>query len=616
MKTLIFAAIFSAGCFAQAQPQAPNELSDQQAVRRLVSVARNVDNGRILASSNELQGCRTRFPTPAGATESQLQALQNCIKQTFSGRSAQEMAQISDRLQLETFQLIPSKTTENITKYLTTKTYQAMTGIDLEDEDDPRKMIQAQKFGTKKMVDQKAFFELYKNQMAKNVIYEISRFCFNDLRNTSTGVNASRGNSSFMEHWNDLGAFTSPTPQGVTSNDSGSTPFPISSSSSPDASSAYPAIVSSIMGTSPPQDIADRLGSFFEYCAKQIDKLCKDYETSCQDSASGTNTTCTGSGKACLTKNRIIGFRRALAASEDSIKKFTEDTGNNYVLALDPGQTLKRYQGGNGQNEKSYNELTNTASVDFFEANEREDYSKARDCVQNNGRGTECDEFSLVDNSVKNIETNTEIAFRAKREAEMVRVKELQGQDLEKYLKDNYPDLVPRWKDANDLGGPGKLEEAIAKRWDGQREAMIAEIKSRIESRQITEEKAEDATDKANAAKATAQAALDEKARLSQVVFFNNIISSSLNLKFSDGRSAGRNTQGLKNELDSLEAQQVQSGLFQNLRQIADSGDQNGGQGGQRNNISDIGFLYELIGLPKEEENANGRGTAGTQDRR
>lgn len=612
MKTLILALIFSGTSLANGT----GEVTDQQAIRKLVSVARDVENEKILEGVTELQDCKRQHPvTPStsGGPPQGLAALQGCISRKFQGRSADDMKRISESLKLEAFELIPSTSTENITKYLTNKVYQSMTGVDLNDQDqiDKTKFIKSQKFGTKKMLDQSDFFELYKNQMSKNVIYEISRFCFVDLRDSSKPQE-----KTFIGHW-DLTKFTNPDqiPNGVTLSDNGEPKFDLSaqgSTTAPDADAAYPDIVRSITGNGTAAIDPKDLFVFFQFCAKQMNKLCEDYEKKCKDSSISASNTCAGltGGRACLSKNRIITFRRALAASDDTIKKFLADKGNDVSVAFDPNQTIKRYNGGRDQGEKSYNQLTNSASIDIFKANEGEDYKKAEECVKTGG--SECDEFSIVDDSVARIESNTEVLFTAKREAEMARIRELKkanDQSLSDYLDKNYPDLKMKY-----LADPGgfKLEDAIAQRWDGQKEAMIAEIKSRIGVRQITEEKAKEGDTKIKTAKKNAQVALDERSRLAQVVLFNNIISSSLQLTNATTRqSAGTNTQTLTNELDSAETE-VKGNLFQGLRSIADSGNSNNSNtADQGSTISDIGFLYKLIGLQDDDQTPGTQGTSG-----
>jgi hypothetical protein len=58
----------------------------------------------------------------------------------------------------------------------------------------------------------------------------------------------------------------------------------------------------------------------------------------------------------------------------------------------------------------------------------------------------------------------------------------------------------------------------------------------------------------------------EERARLAQVVLFNNIITGHLELKKEDGSTVGRNVNVWKKEEKGLESSQVNSNLFQNIK--------------------------------------------------
>lgn len=608
MKAFFLLTILSLNAFAMGPRE--TRMSDQEVSQKLVSVARDIENERMLGAVQQLQQCKDRFPFDPSTTPTpaQFQALQTCVQQQV-GNSPEQIAQISDQLKLETFRLIPSKTVNNVTEYLTKKLYKNMTGVDL-DQRSIEDRIEAMKFKNKKQLDQQQFFELYKNQMSKNVIYEISRFCFEDFRNKTTSApNAPSGpNSSFIDNWANLAAFTTSDPQGLSVDDSGTPSFRVADQTTGvNAQGSYQGILEKIVGTGSSAGTLDstKLSNFFQFCAKQIDVLCKAYENSCAKSSTDLGTTsCASSGsRACLAKNRIIAARRALSASREIWEEFTKDNNTNVTIALDPRQVVKRYSGGTqDRSEKTFNDLTNTASADFFKGSENDNNQAAEDCIRAGGDGSSCDAFTIVDDSAARIQYSTNLEYTAKRTAEIERIKALVSgnrQTLLEYLENNYPDLKKPYED-----GTINLEEAVAQRWDGQRQAMLQEITAKIKPRQISEtEIAADQDLQKNTAVANATVALNEKARLAQVVLFNNIISSSLELKFESGASAGRNVQTLANEIDTAE-NEFQVSNFANLRaSLVDSGSSGGSSsGGTGQTITDISFLYELIGIPKAEE--------------
>jgi hypothetical protein len=598
MKTLIFALLIST--FAVAQDPGVT-LSDQEISNKLVSVAKDIENQNILAGATQLQPCRDDFQRRArqpGTTErDNIDALERCLGGKISPSDA---AALSDSLSLQAFKLIPSKTVQNVTKYLTKNLYRELTGVDIEEADTAKK-LQSMKFKTMKQVDHKVFFDLYKNQIAKNVLYEVSRFCLQDFRNKKPG---SGTQTTFIQHWNNLDAFAdgqdpkavysiteltddSTNYQFLDTNTSSKTPAPQT------AQTGYAEIMRNVFNT---RDIPDskRLSKFFFFCGQKINELCQKREDSCQNTNVSSGRSCApGIGeKACLTKSRLVAFRSALKDTDKVVEDFMTNGGTDVSIALKSDQIIRRYTGG-GNGDKSLNELTNEASAAFFKANENESTQEASDCIQKGG--SNCERFEIVDDSEVRIEANTNIAYTVKREAELQRVRELKamaGDDLKKYLEAHYPDLKPDDSD---------LINKISHRWDSERQAMIDEIKKKIGERQISSAAANTTvspglTKREDTAKKNARDVLTEKTRLAQVVFFNNVISSSLDLKTTSGTSLGRNIQALNNEVDS--AEELQPGLFTDLKSRL--GTQPGSSTSQmagNETVTNLEFLDQFIGV-------------------
>lgn len=621
MKALLLTLIFA----SLAKAEDPNEmrLSDQEISRKLMSVARDIKNDEILKGATQLDECRTAFQSeykPSSGTSSSNNAaitkLESCLQRKIgTGESAKRIA---EGLSIDTYSVNSSKSVANVTDYLTKSLYRQLTGVNL-DERDQATRIKSLSIKNKKQVDQKVFFELYKNQVAKNALFEISRFCFEDFRN-SLKTSA----TSFLEHWDNLAPFQNganyvPVTPGasVSFNDGGSTSVkfdngnPNGTNTSSDAASAYGVMLTNISGNSAqlPSD-PDLYNNFFQFCGRQINRLCEDFEKCKRPEASSASGAVpagcptTVGGKACIVKSRLTAYRNAMKASDKVVESFANDFAADPRAALNPNTIVKRFVQGQEGN-KSINQLTNTASAEFYKETENDGRQEAENCLQNNGQGTECERFLVNDNSGERIEVNTELTYRAKREAELARVRVLvdqAGQDLETYLDENYPDL-------KDLRGQ-QLFDAISRRWDAKREGMIAEIKNKIKPRQAPADQlanpngvSEDQL-LADQAQKNAQDALGERTRLAQVVLFNNIVSGTLNLQKADGSPVGRNVQALNNELDRAEAENVQSNQsFENLRTIGRSG---GGDLRGDETISDIGFLNKFIGVPDQQQGGSG----------
>lgn len=620
MKTLIFTLIFTLQAFAA--PVQP-EITDPQIARQLVGVAQDIKNEQVIANAPDLKSCQDDYQKQSGSISSDPQALtilENCIKTKIGNKTGQQLADFSDKLNLETYKLIPSKSLQNITKYLTQKLYQSLTNVDIEEKDIARK-IQAMKFNNKKQVDHRDFYDLYKNQIAKNALSEVSRFCLLDFRKQNATTN-----DSFIEHWNNLSDFTSQNPSIAVTDDGESDPFGSSSSTAQNTEASYREIMKNIFkGDGAQAQVPDekKLSNFFFFCGKQINVLCDDFEKSC--ATSGTNRNCSGTpqaaagaaaapttpvtavnrgAKACVAKTRLMAYKKAMKASEDIVKSLSDKSGADIFLSLDKNEIVKRYQRGAGS-EKSLNELTNNASIDFYKATENESTKEAEDCANDPAK---CDQFVVVSDAETRIEQNTNLVYLAKRQAEMKRVKELQGQALDEFLEKNYPDIKEQLAKNPNL----KVEDLVGQRWDARRQAVIDDIKKKVSDRQVTDNEIKNnKNEREDVAQKNAKDSLSEKTRLAQVIFFNNIISSSLNLQTQSGQGLGRNLQALTNELDS--ADNEVNGAFSNLRQLTNSsGGSSGGSSQLTGNesVTNIDFLDDFIGVPKKQ-NGNNRGAAG-----
>lgn len=611
----------------------PEILSDSEISNKIISSARDLENQRILEGIPDFQNCKQSFQYQKGENTDALrqrsaQQATQCFKDALVGKnSPEEIGQIADKLNLQAYKLIPSKSVQEITKYLSNKMYKSLTGIDYE-ENDVKKRIESLKFNkNKKIVDQKQFIQLYKSQVAKNILSEVTRFCFEDLR-----LNGTASNDSFADHWATYmptGNFdeavaapvgSSTSAPGVRDN---GTPFikGAASQSREDKDTAYQNIINTTFpGTIPPAGI---LSSFFFFCGKQINSLCTAFEG--RQTSNGTTPADpdkTGS-RACLTKSRLVSYKKALKASDLIIADFNANGGGNaFRLLDDPNAVVKAFGNGQDRTEKSLNEISNNASIDFFTATESEDTQKAQNCI--NSGAAACDDFVIVDDSREKIQYNVEIEYSAKREAEMARVRALvrgDRQPLLVYLKTNgYMKLADDIEKSGSI--PANFDQEIGKIWEARKIALQEEIQSRLGSRQMTEAEAAapasgGVTAKITNAKANATETLNERARLARVIFFNNIISSNLRLiEAGTNREVGRNTQALDNELNSLNGQ-VDSSIFQSLQRPGADGDnssggQNRGPTG-REEISDVSFLDQFLGGPETPQpGAQGSGNRNT----
>jgi hypothetical protein len=577
------------------------EIMDAETSRNLVTMVKDVEVESMLKETKEFQECRDKYKTDPSATQEQrtakLREAETCFKEKLGAiRDPKRLEQLADTLQLQNYGLIKSKNLKDIQKYLNDKLYKAMTGVDpLEQE--RRGMIES--FKKKKHIDQKIFIEMYKTQLGKNALFEISRFCFEDLR-AGKEANKNAPPESFAAHWKNAPASF----EVENLNDQGIPSFG-KFSDSKDKTKIYEEIFKSIKDSDSP--LADQfLGEFYMKCGKIIGPLCEDFQKNLKGNDSKTDAAKDGvrtkGSAACLARDRIQKYRKALAAADKLNEYFEKEMAqspNALALASQAlsGEPIKIL--GNGANDPSVDDLTNYSSMDFVEGGNKNDDSFeniSEKCIKN-PELSECEAFLSSSESFEKAKQNVELEMTLKKEVELARVKELVGKDrknIEDYLESNgYLDLLAKYrnKELNDA----QLEQEISKIFEAKKVALLEGLNSKVGKRQSSKD--DDKSEKGKAIEAAVQESKEERARLAQVVLFNNIITSHLALQKKNSKNEyeelGRNISPILKEKKDLEGAEIQSDLFSNLKTNETSAL------GKGNQFSDFSILDDFLGKPE-----------------
>ena len=204
---------------------------------------------------------------------------------------------------------------------------------------------------------------------------------------------------------------------------------------------------------------------------------------------------------------------------------------------------------------KSLDDLTASSSADFLKGNKDEIAKAKADQCQQNPENPECEIFFLDGDKLDKVKQKIETDLTFRRDVEMARVKKLKDnpKSLEEYLKTNgFFDLLKEgpgnYKNLNE----NQLADVIGKSFEAQKIATINEINTRLQSRQVRADEKSNKGTVGSAVKAGIEQSKEEKARLAQVVLFNNIITSHLALKKKVGEkeyeTVGRNVNAWKKE--------------------------------------------------------------------
>lgn len=526
-----------------------DEIVNDNDRKQIMSSIKDVEVTEILKKTSEYSECAEKYTYPEGAAQTQkdsaLKLAQDCFNQKIQNTNdPKKLEELSNKLSLQQYGLVESNDVKEIRSYLTDKLYEALTGVNRK-EKDQKKLIESMKFKNMKQVDQRVFFELHKAQLGQNALFEISRFCFEKLR-----VQAKENNladNQFDTHWAGYQfQNTANNKIDVSSlTDSGKPEFDtFKGKDTSDQKEVYKAIAAGISDSG-----VGSLDQFFDNCGKSITSLCEEF-------------TKTSSGKgamACLTKSRIQDYKKAIAKTEEVLKdldSYTDEEKERLKISL--GE-YKLY--GSDPEDKRVDQLTRLTSEDIIgrSSNNKEIEDIENNCI--NGDEEACNQLAVSQESLEKIDKNISLQTAFKIEVEKKRIDELKKkpEDLKTYLRDNgYLDLLEKYeKNPNDPNLD--ISKQITAEFEARKKALQNELSAKLGKRQAGKDgKLINSTD-ANKQE-IAKNAKEEKARMAQVVLFNNIISSFLTV--TDDKKTQK---GINVGVWRAESKEVQEDFFKNI---------------------------------------------------
>ena len=563
---------------------AQNEmLSDQDLKKKFVAEVKDAEVEGMLSRTKEFTDCFQKYKYEEGKSAENTKNVddaQKCFADKLKqGRDAKQLQELSGKLNLETYGLVKSKNVADITEYLTDKIYKAMTGYSRK-ESDRKKLIESLKFGNRKMIDQRIFIDLYITQLGKSALQEMTRYCFEDLRVSGAG------GTTFEEHWTNAKKNGLAT---ATYTDDGDGSFIKAYKDQGDVEKNYQSILNTISQNA---NISGDLENIWTICKKQLDQLCKDFEK---------DTTKKVGARSCIVRGKLQEARKAIAQSEKVSEQFKKMSTADMAIMLDKGQVAKFYDPTKDPNA-SIDKLTTQSSVDLMEGNADDEVKRLAEDCKNDPTKPECEKFYVEGDSGK-VAYELEMQMNLKKEIEKARIKELmrvKGQALEDYLKENgYHELAKNVNDPN-------LEKEIEKVFEARKKAALEDIVNKVGKRQASAEQIKKGTvKKEDVIKVNAEETLNERARLAQVVLFNNIILSSLDLLDEQKNKIGKNISGLEREVQDIssKAPNMQSQFFDNMKSTTKNGT-GGSASSQSSQLGALDLIDSILG--KEEEKKPG----------
>lgn len=552
----------------------PNEmLSDKALEKKFVSIIKENEIEDLIKRTKDFDECRDQNKFVAKDTPAEREAkakkAQECFQNKISSKSSKAIQELSDNLGLESYQLVKSKNIKDITSYLGARMRKALTGIDEEDQKNQAKLANL-KFKDRQLVNQEEFFKLYSYQLTKNALLEISRYCFENLTNTTHSPHRT---TSFYDHWTE---YFNPPKENIklTVSDEGKHSWGTFTATA-DPSQTYSKIFSGIGQVNPQQ-----LGQFWDFCTAQMKKMCDRYKPD-SGSAVGANS--------CLTLNRLRNIRNAISSTE-KIQQYMHDkmgVKGGATVGLDQGQQAKFFR---AEKNNSYDSLTNISSHDLLTGDTSQSFNDLAEKCRISPETPDCDKF-IAEGSTSPDELIHKVdqEMRLKQEAEVARLLQIKKDNeatFKEYLEQNgYFDLAQKGTISDN-----DIKDFLAKTYDAQRVAVTEQLRKSVGSRQVVSDA--DENTRKQAISNSAESAAQERARLSQVILFNNIITSNLNLLDTKGQELGKNVGAWKKESDALVKANIDQSLYQNIQGVIDTS----GHTGKNNSITGTEFIDQIIG--------------------
>ncbi len=553
------------------------EITDEEISKKHLSFIKDAEVEKMLDQTPEFNDCKKdyKFETKDGEQEKskKLKDATDCFQKKLTNQGADALKKMADNLNLESYGLIKSKTSADITEYLSKKITKSLTGVD-PDEKNPKKILASLKWENQKIVDQKVFLDLYKNQLVKSALFEVSRFCYEDLEIAGK----TKDNENFQDYWKNSLNFKS-DPNDATKkianisniSDTGSSRF-INVAQVKDINDKKEVYDSILKGITASQISTQTHQDFLKFCQSSIKQLCDVFKNNTnqtpanindpitadtQSRAKNSSTNISKGANACLTMGRLESIKSALKKSDLVAKQFEEMGPGKSDLALEMVTNPKMYERGKGKDEESLDDISNMTSADMLitqEQNNLQDLEKK--CSVPGANDPACEEFLVKGDGLDKAIHNLEYNMNLKREVEVARVIDLKKnksiKELEEYLKEN--NMFELLEKITTLS-PTDLELEIRRIYDARKIAEIESLKQKVGKRQISDDEFNKLSDSDKAAKMKNNItdAKGERARLAQVVLFNNIITSQLELQDKDKNSLGRNVGGWNKEKRDLD---------------------------------------------------------------
>jgi hypothetical protein len=416
--------------------------------------------------------------------------------------SAEELKKLETSLGLGGLKLVEGNDTKKMTEYLTKRLQRALYGENNQLLDGFVKIKRKNQAtaSSLKLVDQKIFVDLYEMQMGKNIVFEISKYCYRDLQyNFAQGMDKKIEAVSMIgpqTKENEVADFTDEPPKTATTSEGSKKVFEQLNPSVSD----------------------DLQHGFISGCAFTMKLLCAVYEKKPTEKRGELS---------CLTLKNLRAYRNTLATlqSEGYKKLWTDIASGKGFNRKVPGDQYNPNQDG-----QTFDDLTSLTSKDV-QAAYGEDTTNVTSELKQKGcdqhpETPDCAKFFFKANEdvmIKNAETKNKMAIEFEKQ-KLDKITERKS--LKEYLNQRgYTDLIA---ELETLTTPidAFINDKVFPRFKAEKQAQFEQLAGSFERKQIKEK------DTVGIKKVDNYITeiKNKKNQLSELVTFNNVVMSYLSI--------------------------------------------------------------------------------------
>lgn len=626
---LIIFTSFSMMALAQTEEVVQNNLSAQDYERlgqRFVSTIKETQVDQQMLSVGPIQKClddnritETDITQNSGAEATRKrQAAATCLQTQFQNVSDGDLEQLSTQLDLQNFGLVQGKSRKVLTDFFTERIQSALYGTGATGEQ--------LRMRDNTIVDHKVFNDIYESKLSKNFLLELSRYCYQDLLPVSSGSAATANSPSYYSSWQSIISTRSCDFQKSLSDLSQSCfPSKVTDESPALVSSSttdiYKAFADALPSSGSQGDLLQRM---FNTCTSLVPKLCTTYTYCSELNRTGANQAevrarypefnapnqvyvCPQGSKlgekSCTMQAKIKSYRDNLLVlnkTKEDYEDLNTDPRKAYRLNR---ETNPVYDPGGVSADRSIESITTLTSSDLNKVNTEmvEQYNEefTRENCEQNPENKQCEKFFYSNEEAVKF-ANQELTYLAATEKEKAEIRKLRGDNkkLKEYLENKgYKDILEK------LNGPNANENDIIalvqERFSAERSASFSSMEEAFKKKQlITETTDQGKIDKAKGVKDSFQS---EGERFNQLLLFNNVVTSFLEV--GTGDNARSNSAIFEREFDSIRdggtSDATALEFFSNLGSGPSGNGSNDGP--NENVVIDLNYIDQVLGAPDSE---------------